>query len=296
MLLGTGLALFAEETVRRTVRTLTRPPRRTYSWALARARPGDPGELPNPKPYESWTFRSRGDDLPVWDIAGDRPEGPVVVLTHGWGDSRVTMMPRIEALAKSASRVIAWDLPGHGEAPGRCTLGVHEVSDLAALLAKLAADGVRPPVVYGFSLGAAVSLAAIVGAGAPPVRAVILEAPYRFPVTPAANVLASMGLPYRWNLPLALWWIGLCLGGKLRAAAFDRTRFAAEVRVPLLVVHGDADETCPLADAERIAEVGHGHLAAIPGGMHLTLWTDGRTRGAVSAAVGEFLGTLGPQT
>lgn len=294
-LLGAGLALFAEEGVRRTVRTLTRPPRRTYAWAVARGRPGDPGELRNPRPFREWTFRSRGRDLPVWDIDGERPSGPLVIVTHGWGDSRVTMLSRVEVLAAHASRVLVWDLPGHGEALGRCTLGAEEPEDLKALLARAAelASGV-PIVLYGFSLGAGISIEVAASSGG--VGAVISEAPYRFAATPAGNVLRLMGMPYRWNLPAALWLIGLGKAGKLRPEVFDRASHAARLGVPLLVVHGDSDETCPVADGQAIARSGGGEIRVIETGRHLTLWTDDRTRDATVSAVGAFLGSLAART
>src|SRR5438128_946292 len=73
-----------------TVYLLTHPPRRTYVSALARGRPGDPAELPpgpsGKRSSSQWTVRWRGTDLPVWDIQGDAPQGPVVILSHGWGD------------------------------------------------------------------------------------------------------------------------------------------------------------------------------------------------------------------
>ena len=54
---------------------LTHPPRRTYTAAVARGRPGDPGELHPARQFDEWTFRSRSRDLPVWEVAGDLPAG-----------------------------------------------------------------------------------------------------------------------------------------------------------------------------------------------------------------------------
>src|SRR5438045_2944805 len=92
VLLGVGLLIAIIAMTLYTIRVLTHPPPRTYASALARNRPGDPGELdpgPNGKrKWTSWTLRWRGLDLPVWDIEGDKPDGPVFILSHGWGDSR----------------------------------------------------------------------------------------------------------------------------------------------------------------------------------------------------------------
>ena len=107
-----------------TMRLLTRPPRRTYATALASGRPGDPSELPAPSSHpthtwswKQWTLRAQGIDLPVWEVEGLAATAPTIILTHGWGDSRVGALARISSLAPIASRLIAWDMPGHGDAP-----------------------------------------------------------------------------------------------------------------------------------------------------------------------------------
>src|ERR1051325_5442832 len=169
---------------------LTHPPRRTYASALARGRPGEPGELdPGPRgkrSWKSWTLQHRGLDLPVWDIEGDKPDGRVFILSHGWGDSRIGGLTRTPPLAQFASRVILWDMPGHGEARGTCSLGTREVGALQNLIERIG----EPVILYGWSLGAGVSIVA--AAETSGVAAVITEAPYCLPATPARNVLRSV--------------------------------------------------------------------------------------------------------
>src|SRR4051794_37254269 len=86
LLVGLGLAILAVTWY--TIYLLTRPPRRTYASALARSRPGDPGQLPpgprGARKWSAWKFEWGGLSLPVWDIEGDAPEGPVMILSHGW--------------------------------------------------------------------------------------------------------------------------------------------------------------------------------------------------------------------
>lgn len=264
-----------------TIRTLTRPPRRTYSWAVARSRPGDPRELTPPREYRSWTFTSRGSHLPVWDIPGDQPGGPVIVVTCGWGDARVTMLQRGGVLARSASRVILWDLPAHGDAPkgARFTLGAREHEDLLALIAALGevkpGESAEKVVLYGFSLGAGVSIVAAASSQCPAcVAGVIAEAPYRVPATPARNVLRQIGMPFRWNLPVALACIGVEVGQGFAWRGFDRALHAARLDVPLLVIHGTNDPVCPIEDGDQIAHAAGAEFVAIEGGAHLDLWND----------------------
>lgn len=288
LLLLVGFLVGVAILVAYTVRTLTGPPRRGYGFALARGVPADPGELRfvdragtdhAGAAFESYTFRSRGHDLPVWDIRGCHPQGPVVVVTHGWGDSRIVSLCRAPVLLRLASRVILWDLPGHGDAPGRSSLGKDEATDLAALVESLEEKD-RPVVLYGHSLGAGVSIEAGVRLGPDKVGAVVAEAPYRRSLTPARNVMRLAKLPYRLNLPVAM---------AIIRPGFDRVRDAAELRVPLLVIHGDADAICPLEDAEEIARAGRGTLKMIPGAGHVDIFTEPRFAEEAAAALRELL-------
>lgn len=291
LLLGLGLAAVWALAVAQVAWMLTHPPRRTYGSAVARGRPGDPSELPGrAREFSAWTFTSRGLELPVWEIAGDLPLGPTVVLAHGWGDSRIGGLARVEALAAVASRLILWDLPGHGEAPGMCRLGVPEAADLVALLERI---GPGPTVLYGWSLGAGISIAA--AAQRAGIAAVVAESPYRLAATPARNVLAARGLPHRPVLMPALAVIDAAIGGGLvRAGAggrrFDRAELARRLACPLLVVHGDRDEICPIADGREIAAAApRGELATIAGAGHNDLWTDPRHAEGCAAAVRRFV-------
>jgi pimeloyl-ACP methyl ester carboxylesterase len=225
----------------------------------------------------------------VWDIAGERAEGPVVVLTHGWGDSKIGALVRLDAVAPVASRVIAWDLRGQGEAPGVCTLGVRERGDLRELVRRVreGAPGV-PVVLMGWSLGAGVSIAAAEGDEG--IAGVIAESPYRLAATPARNVLRGRGLPWRATLGPALFLLRLVLGRGLRDSEFDRTRHAAGVRCPLLVLHGARDEICPVEDGRAIgAAARQGATALVATAGHNDLWNDAGHAEECGAAVRRFI-------
>jgi uncharacterized protein len=290
-LLAVGLALLWLGAVAYIARMLTHPPRRTYASAVAKGWPGDPGELDAPRRFESWTFRSRGLELPAWEIPGDDPGGPTVILTHGWADSRIGALARVEALAPVASRIIAWDLPGHGSAPGCSALGWGEAADLLALVDSRAAAGGL--ALYGWSLGAGVSILA--AAHAKPL-AVIAESPYRFAATPARNVLVARGLPHRAVLAPALAIARAAVGrGRGDAGApFDRAFHAGRLGCPLLVLHGRDDEICPIVDGRDIASAApRGRIVEIEGGHHNDLWTDAALAARCSEAVRAFIREVG---
>ncbi|MBS0191241.1 MAG: alpha/beta hydrolase [Phycisphaerales bacterium] len=282
-LLVAGLLAYGVVLVWLTYRRLTRPRRRTYSWALANNLPGDPGELTPALEFVPFEFTSRGRRLKAWDVRGLKAPGPTVVLTHGWSESKVVMLSRLGILAPLASRLILWDLPGHGDSQGVCTLGLEEKSDLLALLDAANIDGEL--ILYGFSLGAGLCLEAGERADA-----VIAEAPYRLEATPAKNVMAARGMPSRWNLSAAVWLVARLRGRSW--AGFDRVLAARSLECPLLVLWGARDVVTPRADAEEIAEAGRGTFVPVPDATHSRLWRDAASADCAGRAVSDFVSTL----
>ncbi|HED53985.1 MAG TPA: alpha/beta hydrolase [Phycisphaerales bacterium] len=291
-LLGLGLVLAWLLGVAVTSWLITHPPRRTYASAVSRDRPGDPGEIPGFRgSYETWYFRSRGRDLPVWDIPGRHPDGPTLIMTHGWSDGKVGALVRIPDVLDYCSRIIAWDMPGHGEAPGRCDLGVGEVEDLVTLIREI--GDAEDVVLFGWSLGGGVSIAAGAELGEK-VRCVIAEAPYRLAITPARNVMQTSAMPWRPTLWPAMWVLALLGRRPLNWAGhwerFDRAKLAARLRCPLLVIHGEDDPICPTEDGRQIASASpQGTFVMIPHGTHNGLWTDESVRESTIQAVTSFL-------
>lgn len=301
ILLSVGLLLGWLALTVHTAWTLIFPPRRTYGWAVARNFPGDPSELrlANTPPesrlnWSAWSLRTGGIDLPVWEIDGLNHDGPVVILTHGWSDSRVTMLAsgRAAALLPVVSRLVLWDLPGHGDAPRgtRCGLGdQREVAALLALIERIDA-GPRGVVLHGFSLGARISVLAACRRN--DVVAVIAEAPYRHPSTPAHNVLRMRGLPYRTNLPPAMTLIRM-----LARSEWASPLSAEHLKCPLLVIHGTDDVVSPIEDGRALARTAeHSRLASIEGARHQSMWFDDQTAPTAAASVREFLTDVCAQT
>lgn len=291
-LLGVGLALLWVLGVASTAWRLTHPTRRTYAWMLRRNLPGDPSELPGGgRAFTQWTLASRGLELPVWDIPGDNPAGPIAILTHGWGNSRYDSLLRLAPFLPRCSRILAWDQPGHGDAPGTCDLGVGETTDLAALVAHIGSD--RPIVLFGWSMGAGVSIA-VASRTEAPIVGVLAQAPYRVAYTPARGVLSEAALPWRATLWAAMALLGLIRGRTPRWAgqweAFDRANLARSLGCRLLVLHGEADTVCPIEDARDIASAApNGRLVTLPGAPHNGLWANPETKGVLEREIAAFL-------
>jgi pimeloyl-ACP methyl ester carboxylesterase len=295
-LLLIGFLCYLAITTWMVVSRLRNPPRRTYAGAVARNQPGDPSEASPARAFREFSISWRGIALPAWDIEGelaDDPMAPVIICTPGWGESKLGVLPRMDALAPLAARIIAWDPQGLGDAPGECNLGT--LADTEALIALIetisprllslggmglqpisttstasdTAPALEPPppihdvndalprpiLLLGWSMGAGISLhaAALLAERGRPALAVIAEAPYRHAATPVVNFLALVRMPHKLQRPLAMWWLGWRLRRSLDWRSFDRASFAARIACPLLVLHGTLDEICPIDDGRQIA-------------------------------------------
>jgi pimeloyl-ACP methyl ester carboxylesterase len=102
-------------------------------------------------------WRLRLSDMRYGDLAADSigtdTHQPALVLLHGLTYDRRQWSPVLAepAIAGSGRRVVAFDLPGHGESPRRDSYGFRELTDV--LHAAIGAAGLTSPVVVGHSAG-----------------------------------------------------------------------------------------------------------------------------------------------
>jgi len=117
-----------------------------------------------------------GSVLRAWLAPGRRGAGAVLLL-HGMGGNRASMLNRARFLHQAGFTVLAPDFQAHGESPGRhITFGALESLDAEAALAFLRsrAPGERVGII-GVSMGGAATL---VGSRPLAVDALVLESVY----------------------------------------------------------------------------------------------------------------------
>ena len=205
------------------------------------------------------------------------PEGgsrraPAALVLHGWGSRAAHMATVIDELRRAGFRVIALDLPGHGESAGR------SLNMASAVRAVQMADQWFGPfaAIVGHSFGGAVAANAVVGsiAGVPPVgvgRLVLVSAPSSMPA-----LFSDFGA-------------FLDLGPRAQTALAERVRELtgrpleefvvadqlAARRVPALVVHAPDDKEVPAREAESLVRAGtHARLRWVPGLGHRRILAD----------------------
>ncbi len=289
-ILAVGFAIGLIALILTTAWMLTHPVRRSYAWAIARSQPGDPGELDEPLRFVDDMIETASARVPIWDIEGRDPNGPIVLMTHGWGSSRQGALKRIYPIIDHASRVIAWDLPGHGDASGIARLGADEHMIGMELIEALEIKD-TPVVLYGWSMGAGISLALCEQIQSTHnVRCVICEAVYRVPPTPARAVLSLRGMPHRLNLIPALALLGLKFRVGMKWRGFDRAEITTRVKAPILLLHGDLDPVSPFGDALKVMRASSvAYIAKVEDAGHNNIWTDPVFRELAIDAVGSFI-------
>jgi pimeloyl-ACP methyl ester carboxylesterase len=257
--------------------------------------------------------------MPVADINGQRlyyedtgGDGPVVAFSHGLFMDETMFDPQVAAL-RDRYRCISWDERGHGQ-----TGNVSEpftywdsAEDLAALLASL---GVERAVLAGMSQGGFLSLRCALR-HPELVRALILidtQAGVEDPATLAgyqqlldgwlanglsdatADVVATIILGQNWSGANA-WkakWRKIAphdLSGCWDCLTHrdDITAKLSEIKVPTMVIHGDADAAISLGLAQTLArEIPAAELVVVPGAGHAANLTHAD---AVNPAIARFL-------
>ena len=191
-----------------------------------------------------------------------------VVLVHGFTGYRhdPTVIAMAHELRAEGYAVIAYDMRGHGESEGLCTLGDRESLDVAA--AVVAARDLAPRVVLvGASLGGIAVLR--YGVDDPDLAGVVtVSAPAQWRLSTPRTALAAAMIRTGIGRRLA----------RRRGVRLDRRwtwpeppdALAARLTVPLAVVHGRDDRFMPTSEALVLhdAAAGHRRLDLVTGMGH----------------------------
>jgi pimeloyl-ACP methyl ester carboxylesterase len=181
---------------------------------------------------------------------------PVLLLCHGIRANKRDWIPWARILAKEGYGILAFDWRGHGESDGRwISYGAVEGADLEAADAFLDARAElagRPRAVLAISLGAAM-VALNADRLGPEYRCMVLDSPYGSLERMLDHRFSVFG-PFAW-LPAQLLrgTGGLWLGRWLTAMRPEEGVKAFAPR-PLLVLHGAADRTIPVAEGRALFE------------------------------------------
>ncbi len=247
------------------LRQLRRPQRRSAGYALAMGEPTSPEEAG----YETEELSVELDGRPpadLWLVTGRRPDGPVMLLVHGWGDSRTSVLRWLPQLAPHASTIVLFDLRGHGDSPvATSTWGSGDRDDVIRIARTLHERWLeRKLVLIGISMGGSVAID--VGREAP-VDAIIVDSPCLDPQDAVYRTLRKHRLPAWLTTRIVFAWLHR---RDPELSDGDAAEHARGLTVPLLVIHGDADVIVPVDHARTIADAASaGRLVVFQDAIHL---------------------------
>ena len=225
----------------------------------------------------------------VYDFATGHPRRgtPTVLVIHGWGSRAAHMAAQIGALDQAGYRVIALDLPGHGESAGR---RLKMASAVAAVSAVEQWFGPFAAIV-GHSFGGAVAANAAVGSvrGVPPVaaeRLVMISSPSSMPsLFKDFGRFLNLGARTQTALDARV--------ERLTGRPLEEFVVATQLvgrHLPVLVLHAPDDKEIAPREAVALAAAGdHVTLEWMPGLGHRRILTDCAVAARVVSFVAEPL-------
>lgn len=221
-----------------------------------------PVNLPAPEHCVEAGFAGEGLTLQGWRCSSPVKARAAIVYLHGIADTRTSSAEVIRRFLPRGFDVVAYDGRAHGRSPGKvCTYGYYEKRDLSRVIGALPPG---PVVVIGHSLGAAIALQA--AAEDSRISAVV-----------AAETFSDLATVARDRAPFVF------SDGAIREAfriAESRAAFrvdeasplraAERIRVPVLLLHGEADTETPPEHSTRVYDALHGskRLVLLPGVGH----------------------------
>lgn len=218
-----------------------------------------------------------GKTLRGWLLPAAAPTDAAVLLVHGGGADRRSMLKYVTFLHDAGYAVGLFDLRDHGLSDGDrggCTFGKRETEDVESMVGFLAGRGLCRIAVLGDSVGGASAILA--GRRDLRIGAVISQNAYADFESFVEDILEARFVPRRL--------------GNVVAKVCERTWPADPGNVrpdlmisgisprPVLILHGEKDTLSLVSHAHRLYEAAlePKELWIVPGAGHATLWNADR--------------------
>jgi fermentation-respiration switch protein FrsA (DUF1100 family) len=202
-------------------------------------------------PAEAVRFPARGDGIPLGGWFVPCPGATeAVVLLHGWGADRRSMLPRAAWFRAKGFAVLLYDARGDGESGGRfSSMGWWETRDLLGAVDWLHGRGLTKFGCVGVSQGGATI--ALAGTRLRGIQWAVLESVY-----PTLSSAVDRRFKNHFGVPA---WLAGCLMVpfaewrlSVSVDAIEPVRHVAELDCPILILNGDQDRNTKPEDATRL--------------------------------------------
>lgn len=215
--------------------------------------------------WEDVTIELADGPAPAWLVRADPAQATWAIMVHGRGATRNEGLRAVRTARELGMNSLLISYRNDGDAPdgadGRYTLGVTEWEDVEASIEFALSEGAKDVVLFGYSMGGAVSLqAADRSRYRHLIRAMVLDAP----VINWVDVLAHQAQVNR--IPAAIGRYGQLmlshpLGRRITGLAapvdlksMDWVSRAVELRTPTLIIHSIDDDFVPYEPSAELAK------------------------------------------
>ena len=213
---------------------------------------------------------ARPDQLALWWLPHANPQAPTLLYLHGTFRNLYQNLSKIDALRAAGYSIVAVDYRGWGDStavvPTEETITADAREAFAELLRRQPDASRR--VIFGHSMGGAVAVRLAstlhaVRAGGNDYAALVLESTF----TSLPEVAAEAGF---WGR----------IAATVSTLEFDSLSRIGRVDAPLLMLHGTADRTVPVALGRRLRDAAPPGVqwVEIAGGTHSRLHSDAPER------------------
>ncbi len=217
--------------------------------------------------------------LTAWEVDGDPRRW--VIHIHGKGATRREALRLMRPVAAAGYHQLAItyrnDAGAPGDPSGLYRYGETEWEDLAAAVDYAVAGGAERIVLVGYSTGGSITTSYLLRTAGGPVVGAFLDAPNVNMAETVSLHASRRSLPFGLPIPPTLTAVARAFASArtdMNWETIDYTARADRIRVPVLVVHGDADDWVPVETSRHLAAANPEkiRLVEFPGAGHVASW------------------------
>ncbi len=221
-------------------------------------------------PYEQIYIKNREGKQLAGKYYHNRDDAPIAVIFHGYrGSSGSDPAGGYKIFCDLGINVLLPDQRAHGESVGRTiTFGIKERFDCFDWVDYINERFNSPDILLvGVSMGAATVLMASGEELPANVKAVIADCGYSSPEKIIRKVISvDMRLPHKLVFPFVR--VAGWIFGGFDVCSYDAITAVARTMLPVLIIHGEADDFVPCEMAYEIEKAGKCQLYTVPDATH----------------------------
>ena len=212
---------------------------------------GRPADIEEPGQTCETVYITSNVKLQCWSIKADSAKGTVIIF-HGYRGSKSSMIDRSDEFLKLGYNTLLVDFMGSGGSEGNSTtIGFKEAEEVKSAFDYVAAKGEKHIFLFGTSMGAAAVMKAVHDYQLP-ATGLFLECPFGTMLKTVTVRVKAMGLHKFPTAYLLMFWGGIENG--FWAFAHNPEEYARGIKLPVLLMYGEADNRVSREETDQIFE------------------------------------------